>query len=104
MLSSYNIDRDIAAYRRLIEDWDIVQLAERYDMLVQLGNLFVIEPENIDSLITEGYLAKIEPCLLRPYLIVCNQLFFFLLNIIVIYKEITLITLICIIIIFKNNH
>jgi len=63
------LTKDIAAYRRLIEDWDIVQLAERYDMLVQLGNLFVIEPENIDSLITEGYLAKIEPCLLRPYLI-----------------------------------
>ncbi|ORX47562.1 exocyst complex component Sec10 [Piromyces finnis] len=63
------LTKDIAAYRRLIEDWDIVQLAERYDMLVQLGNLFVIEPENIDSLITEGYLAKIESCLLRPYLI-----------------------------------
>jgi len=39
-------------------------------MLVQLGNLFVIEPENVDSLITEGYLAKIEPYLLKPYLMV----------------------------------
>jgi len=62
------LTKDIAAYRRLIEDWDVVQLAERYDMLVQLGNLFVIEPENVDSLITEGYLAKIEPYLLKPYL------------------------------------
>ncbi|ORX63320.1 exocyst complex component Sec10 [Anaeromyces robustus] len=64
------LTKDIAAYRRLIEEWDIVSLAERYDMLVQLGNLFVIEPENIDSLITEGYLAKIEPYLLRPYLMI----------------------------------
>eukprot|EP00833_Pecoramyces_ruminatium_P010061 jgi/Orpsp1_1/1184093/evm.model.c7180000087980.1 len=64
------LTKDIAAYRRLIEEWDIVSLAERYDLLVQLGNLFVIEPENIDSLITEGYLAKIEPYLLKPYLMV----------------------------------
>jgi len=64
------LTKDIAAYRRLIEEWDIVSLAERYDMLVQLGNLFVIEPENIDSLITEGYLAKIEPYLLKPYLMI----------------------------------
>ncbi|KAG4101973.1 exocyst complex component Sec10 [Neocallimastix lanati (nom. inval.)] len=64
------LTKDIAAYRRLIEDWDSVQLAERYDLLVQLGNLFVIEPENIDSLVSEGYLAKIEPYLLKPYLMV----------------------------------
>ena len=37
-------------------------------MLRQLGNLFVVKPEILKSVLNEGYLAKIDVKYLMPYL------------------------------------
>eukprot|EP00842_Homolaphlyctis_polyrhiza_P006460 jgi/Hompol1/6815/HPOL_005091-RA len=38
-------------------------------MLKELGNLFIVKPENLKTVMNEGYLGRIEPQLLHPYLI-----------------------------------
>lgn len=37
-------------------------------MLRQLGNLFVVQPEVLRSFMREGHLGRVDPALLRPYL------------------------------------
>lgn len=43
-------------------------LSERFEFIRQLGNVFLIQPDILRSYITENYLGRIEPALLRPYL------------------------------------
>jgi exocyst complex component 5 len=43
-------------------------LSERFEFIRQLGNVFLIQPDILRSYITENYLGRIEPTLLRPYL------------------------------------
>lgn len=43
-------------------------LSERFEFLRQLGNVFLIQPDILRTYITENYLGRIEPALLRPYL------------------------------------
>lgn len=38
-------------------------------MLRQLGNIFVVKPEILRSILSEGYLARLEPNVLYPYLV-----------------------------------
>lgn len=37
-------------------------------MLRQLGNIFVVKPEILRSILSEGYLARLDPNVLYPYL------------------------------------
>ena len=41
---------------------------ERFEFIRQLGNIFLVRPEILRSYITEGYLGRIDPGLLKPYL------------------------------------
>lgn len=46
----------------------IPALNDRFDMLRQLGNSFIVQPNVLKSYMTESHLGKIDPRLLRPYL------------------------------------
>ena len=43
-------------------------LNDRFDMLRQLGNSFIVQPDVLKSYLTEGHLGRIDARLLRPYL------------------------------------
>jgi hypothetical protein len=60
--------RDLKAYQDATTSFGIASLQERYEFIRQLGTIFLVQPESLQSCISQGYLARIEPALLRPYL------------------------------------
>ncbi|KAI8919589.1 exocyst complex component Sec10-domain-containing protein [Entophlyctis helioformis] len=62
------LTKDLSRYHEVIMTFKIDLLQERFDMLKELGNLFIVKPENLKSVINEGYLGRIEANLLHPYL------------------------------------
>ena len=60
--------RDLKSYQDTIATFSIPALHERFEFIRQLGNIFLVQPEILKSYITENYLGRIEPNLLRPYL------------------------------------
>lgn len=60
--------RDLASYQECFANFGIPLLNDRFAMLRQLGNLFVVQPEVLKTFMSESYLGQIEPQLLRPYL------------------------------------
>ncbi|KAG1116736.1 hypothetical protein G6F42_013621 [Rhizopus arrhizus] len=59
---------DIAKYQEVIKMFKLPGLDERFEMLRQLGNIFVVKPEILKSILSEGYLARLDPSVLYPYL------------------------------------
>ncbi|KAI8824861.1 exocyst complex component Sec10-like protein, partial [Fimicolochytrium jonesii] len=59
---------DMAAYQHSITTLSIPLLSERFDMLRELANLFVVRPENLKTVMNEGHLSRIEMQLLHPFL------------------------------------
>lgn len=55
-------------YQDTISSFGIPSLTERYEFLRQLGNVFLVRPEILKSYITENYLGRIDPILLKPYI------------------------------------
>ncbi|KAI8076652.1 exocyst complex component Sec10-like protein [Gilbertella persicaria] len=62
------VTKDIAKYQEVIRMFKIPALDERFEMLRQLGNIFVVKPEILKSILSEGYLARLDPSVLYPYL------------------------------------
>jgi len=62
------LTKDIAKYQETVALFKIPQLDDRFEMLRQLGNLFIVKPEILKSVLNEGYLAKIDAKYLLPYL------------------------------------
>ncbi|KIY74226.1 exocyst complex component Sec10 [Cylindrobasidium torrendii FP15055 ss-10] len=60
--------KDIKMYQDTISSFGIPSLTERYEFLRQLGNVFLVRPEILKSYITENYLGRIDPILLKPYI------------------------------------
>ncbi|THV08349.1 exocyst complex component Sec10 [Dendrothele bispora CBS 962.96] len=60
--------KDIKMYQDTIASFGIPSLTERYEFIRQLGNLFLVRPEILKSYMTENYLGRIDPTLLKPYL------------------------------------
>ncbi|KAH9965993.1 exocyst complex component Sec10 [Russula dissimulans] len=60
--------KDLKLYQDTIATFSIPALHERFEFIRQLGNIFLVQPEILKSYITEHYLGRIEPALLRPYL------------------------------------
>lgn len=54
-------------YQDTISAFSIPPLNDRFEMLRQLGNVFIVQPEILKSYLTESYLARIENRLLRPF-------------------------------------
>ncbi|KAJ3045432.1 Exocyst complex component 5 [Rhizophlyctis rosea] len=62
------LSKDLAKYQETITLFRIPALTECFDMLRELGNLFIVKPETLKTVVTEGHLSRIEPALLLPYL------------------------------------
>ncbi|RKP09744.1 exocyst complex protein [Thamnocephalis sphaerospora] len=62
------LSKDIAKYQEVVDRCKIPSLSERFEMLRELGNVFLVKPEILRSLLSEGYLAKIERRSLVPFL------------------------------------
>ncbi|KAI8051452.1 exocyst complex component Sec10-like protein [Syncephalis plumigaleata] len=62
------LSKDIAKYQEAIDRFKIQGLSERYEMLRELGNIYLVKPEILRSLLSEGYLAKLDRRGLLPFL------------------------------------
>ncbi len=62
------ITKDIQKYTESMSLLGISVLTERFDLLREIGSLFIVKPENLRTMIQEGNLGKIELKLLKPYL------------------------------------
>ncbi|TPX60009.1 hypothetical protein PhCBS80983_g02072 [Powellomyces hirtus] len=60
--------KDVACYQQTIAMFKIPLLNERFDMLRELANLFVVKPETLKTVINESHLSRIELPLLQPFL------------------------------------
>lgn len=63
------LTKDLAMYQDAISTFGIPVLSDRFEMLRQLGNLFIVQASVLKSYMREGHLAKIDERLLRPYLL-----------------------------------
>ncbi|KAI5476482.1 exocyst complex component protein [Pseudohyphozyma bogoriensis] len=61
------LTKDLAMYQDTITSFGLSALNDRFEMLRQLGNVFIVQPEILKSYLTESYLAKIDNRLLRPF-------------------------------------
>ncbi|KAF8318148.1 exocyst complex component Sec10 [Clavulina sp. PMI_390] len=62
------LTKDLKSYQDTVVSFGYPALSERFEFLRQLGNIFLIQPDILKSYITENYLGRIEPGLLKPYL------------------------------------
>ncbi|BGP13181.1 hypothetical protein JCM10213_000239 [Rhodosporidiobolus nylandii] len=61
------LTKDLALYQDTIASFGLPALNDRFEMLRQLGNVFIVQPDILKSYLNEAYLARIENRLLRPY-------------------------------------
>ncbi|GAA5857601.1 hypothetical protein JCM8547_004291 [Rhodosporidiobolus lusitaniae] len=61
------LTKDLALYQDTLSTFSLPPLNDRFEMLRQLGNVFIVQPDILKSYLTEAYLARIENRLLRPY-------------------------------------
>lgn len=54
-------------YQDTISLFNLPALLDRYEMLRQLGNIFIVQPEILKTYLHESYLGRIENRLLRPF-------------------------------------
>ncbi|CAK9784924.1 exocyst complex component Sec10 [Cutaneotrichosporon oleaginosum] len=62
------LTKDLASYQEAVVAYGIPALNDRFDMLRQLGNSFIVQPDVLRSYMTESHLGRIDARLLRPYL------------------------------------
>jgi hypothetical protein len=60
--------KDIISYQQVIEQWKIPKISENFATLREIANLFTIQPELLNSLTKEGYLANLKPYILRQFI------------------------------------
>ncbi|GAA5991087.1 hypothetical protein JCM11641_004427 [Rhodosporidiobolus odoratus] len=61
------LTKDLALYQDTLSTFALPALNDRFEMLRQLGNVFIVQPDILKSYLNESYLARIENRLLRPY-------------------------------------
>jgi hypothetical protein len=62
------ITRDIQKYSESISLLGIAPLIEKFEILREIGSLFIVKPESINSVLEGGILSNVEFKHLRPYL------------------------------------
>ncbi|WVF69874.1 hypothetical protein IAT40_004656 [Kwoniella sp. CBS 6097] len=62
------LTKDLASYQEAMSSYGIQAVNDRFDMLRQLGNSFIVQPNVLKSYMTESHLGRIDARLLRPYL------------------------------------
>lgn len=61
------LTKDVIRYQSVIENWEISELSEKFQILKEISNLFTVHPNLINSLVTEGQLAGLKPSIIRQY-------------------------------------
>ncbi|KIR57631.1 exocyst complex component protein [Cryptococcus bacillisporus CA1873] len=62
------LTKDLASYQDVMASYGVPAINDRFDMLRQLGNSFIVQPNVLKSYLTESHLGRIDARLLRPYL------------------------------------
>ncbi|BFZ53656.1 Exocyst complex component 5 [Savitreella phatthalungensis] len=60
--------KDISQYQRAVDLWGIPALQPRFQLLCDIGSIFIVKPDVLRALVSDGELAGISPRLLLPYL------------------------------------
>ena len=62
------LTKDLAAYQDTMTTFNIPVVTERFEMLRQLGKLFEVQVDALNSFLEAEHLARIDRRLLRPYI------------------------------------
>ncbi|KAI9142981.1 exocyst complex component Sec10-like protein [Paraphysoderma sedebokerense] len=62
------VTKDIAKYTDIISTFSIPLLNDRFSLMRELSNLFIVRPENLKTLLEENYLSRCDNDFLRMYL------------------------------------
>lgn len=62
------LTKDAIRLQSTIDEWNIKELSENYQLLKEIGNLFTVHPNLINSLITEGQLASLKSYSIKQYI------------------------------------
>ncbi|MBW0500625.1 hypothetical protein O181_040340 [Austropuccinia psidii MF-1] len=62
------LTKDLAMYQDTISKFNMSTLNERFEMIRELGNIFVVQPTILKSYLQESMLGKIDLKLLKPFL------------------------------------
>lgn len=64
------LQNDLKRYKALVDVMKPASegLKERFEMLWELGHVFVVRPENLRSILQEGYLGRLDIKLIYPYI------------------------------------
>ncbi|KAG5420026.1 SEC10 [Candida metapsilosis] len=62
------LTKDAIRYQAIIDEWDIPELSEKFQILKEIGNLFTVSSELVNSLVTEGQLSRMKPYNVRQYI------------------------------------
>lgn len=61
------LTKDISSIQQVVESWELAALKQRFQLLHEIGNVFIVKPDVLRQLVTEGELSGISPRLLLPY-------------------------------------
>lgn len=62
------LTQDVIRYQSVIDSWEIPELTESFQILREISNLFTVQPNLLNSLITEGHLANLKIYTVRQYI------------------------------------
>lgn len=62
------LTKDVLRYQSVIDEWNIPELSEQFQILKEIGNLFTVQADLVNSLVTEGQLAQMKPYNVRQYI------------------------------------
>lgn len=62
------LTQDVIRYQSVIESWGVPELIESFTILKEISNLFTVQPDLINSLITEGHLASLKIYTVKQYI------------------------------------
>ncbi|KAJ3067269.1 Exocyst complex component 5 [Podochytrium sp. JEL0797] len=60
--------RDLAKYYEIVQSFRIPALTDKFEMVRELGNIYIVKPENIQQVINGGHLSRLDVTLLTPFL------------------------------------
>lgn len=61
------LTKDVIRYQSVIDQWQLSELSEKFQLLREISNLFTVHPNLINSLVTEGQLANLKPYTIKQY-------------------------------------
>lgn len=62
------LTQDVIRYQSVIDSWELPELSESFQILREISNLFTVQPNLINSLISEGHLANLKVYTVRQYI------------------------------------